>query len=51
MVNFKKMDEKDFVFINHPLTAKEDKAFSEFLKARKKKTKPRIKDKTRQTAS
>ncbi len=31
------MDEKDFVFINKPLSDKEDKAFSEFLKNRKKK--------------
>lgn len=38
MINFKKMDEKDFVFISKPLSAKEDKAFSEFLKNRKTKT-------------
>jgi hypothetical protein len=37
MINFKKMDEKDFVFISKPLSDKEDKAFSEFLKNRKKK--------------
>jgi hypothetical protein len=35
MVNIKKMDDKDFVFINKPLTAKEDKAFSDFLKTKK----------------
>lgn len=35
MVNFKKIDEKDFVFINKPLTIKEEKEFSEFLKLRK----------------
>ena len=39
MVNFKKMDEKDFVFINKPLTKQEEKEFSEFLKARKSKAK------------
>jgi len=40
MINFKKMDEKDFVFISKPLSDKEDKAFSEFLKIRKAKTLP-----------
>jgi hypothetical protein len=38
MIDFKKMDEKDFVFINKALSDKEDKAFSDFLKARKTKT-------------
>jgi hypothetical protein len=37
MIDFKKMDEKDFVFISKPTNVKEDKAFSEFLKARKQK--------------
>jgi len=37
MIDFKKMDEKDFVFISKPLNDKEDKAFSEFLKNRKNK--------------
>jgi hypothetical protein len=37
-MNFKKMDEKDFVFINKRLSAKEKKEFSEFLKTRKQKT-------------
>ena len=37
MINFKKMDEKDFVFVNKPLSAKEEKEFSEFLKSRKVK--------------
>ena len=32
------MDEKDFVFLNKPLTEKEEKEFSEFLQSRKKKT-------------
>ena len=35
MVNIKKIDDKDLVFINKPLTDKEEKEFSEFLKARK----------------
>lgn len=38
MIDFKKMDEKDFVFINKPLSNKEEKTFSEFLKSRKRKT-------------
>jgi hypothetical protein len=38
MINFKKMDEKDFVFINKPVSDREDNAFSEFLKNRKTKT-------------
>lgn len=39
MKNSKKMD--DFVFINTPLTEKEDKEFGDFLKARKTKLKQR----------
>ena len=39
MVNFKKMDDHDFVFVNEPLTAKEEKEFSDYLKIRKSKTK------------
>ncbi len=37
MANFKKMDDHDFVFVNRPLTPREDKEFSDFLKARKSK--------------
>ena len=37
MINFKKMDDKDFVFINKNLSEKEDKEFSDFLKKRKAK--------------
>ena len=37
MIDFKKMDDKDFVFINKPLSDKDDKAFSDFLKNRKAK--------------
>ena len=41
MANFKKMDDHDFVFVNKPLTAEEDKDFSTFLKdlRSRKKTK------------
>jgi hypothetical protein len=37
MINFKKMDDKDFVFVNKPLSNKEEKEFSDFLKSRKTK--------------
>ncbi|MCX6237136.1 MAG: hypothetical protein NTY07_06180 [Bacteroidia bacterium] len=39
MANFKKMDDHDFVFLNKPLTAKEEKEFSDFLKTHKSKVK------------
>jgi hypothetical protein len=35
MINFKKMDDKEFVFINKKLSEKDDKEFSDFLKKRK----------------
>ena len=35
MINFKKMDDKDFVFINKNLSEKDEKEFSYFLKKRK----------------
>ncbi len=38
MIDFKKMDDKDFVFINKRLSKKDDKAFSDFLKNRKPKS-------------
>jgi hypothetical protein len=41
MANFKKMDDHDFVFVNKPLTVKEEKEFSDFLKSRKARTKSR----------
>jgi hypothetical protein len=44
MANLKKMDDQDFVFINKPLSVKEQKAFRDFLKARK------LKMKTKQTS-
>jgi hypothetical protein len=37
MIDFKKMDDRDFVFINQKPNDKEDAAFSEFLRNRKKK--------------
>ena len=39
MANFKKIDDHDFVFVNKPLTAQQEKEFSQFLKNRKAKTK------------
>ena len=51
MINFKKMDEKDFVFLNRPLTEKEDKEFSEFLKSRNKKAKSKTKNKLKAKVS
>jgi hypothetical protein len=38
MIDFKKMDDKDFVFISKPTNDKDDKAFSDFLKSRKQKS-------------
>lgn len=35
MIDFKKMEEKDFVFINKKLNEKEEQEFSAFLKSRK----------------
>ena len=37
MIDFKKMDNKDFVFVNKSLSDKEEKEFSDFLKSRKAK--------------
>jgi hypothetical protein len=37
VIKTKKIDEKDFIFISKPLTGKEYKAFSEFLKNRKER--------------
>ena len=39
------MDDKDFVFVNKPLSDKEGKAFRDFLKARKTKAKQMRKSK------
>ena len=52
MIDFKKMDDKDFVFVNKPLSDKDDKAFSDFLKnhkAKSQRTKPLKKAKKLQT--
>jgi len=46
MVNFKKIDDKDFVFVNKPLTQKEEQEFSDFLKARKSKLKSKKNSRT-----
>ena len=37
MIDYKKIDYKDFVFDNKPLSEKEDKEFSDFLKKRKRR--------------
>lgn len=39
MVNIKEMKEHDFIFVSKPLTAKEEKEFSDFLKDRKSRLK------------
>ncbi len=39
MINLKKIDEKDIAFVEKILTEKEDLAFSQFLKNRKKQLK------------
>ena len=41
MINIKKVDDHDFVFVNKPLTEKEEKEFSDFLKMRRTKLKAR----------
>lgn len=47
MIDFKKMDDKDFVFINNPTNDEDDKAFTDFLKNRKMKPLPRKTNKKR----
>jgi len=47
MANFKKMDDKDFVFINRSLTEKEKNEFSDFLKAFKEKASAKVKHRRR----
>jgi len=39
MIDFKKMDDKNFVFVSKPLSDKEEKEFSAFLKTRKTRAK------------
>ena len=43
MVNYKKIDDLELVFVNEPLSEKEDKEFSDFLKNRKTKSLPKSK--------
>jgi len=43
MANFKKIDDLEFVFVNKPLSEKEEKEFSDFLKNRKTKPSPKSK--------
>jgi hypothetical protein len=38
MINYKKMNEKEFVFLPKTLSEKEEKSFSNFLKRRKLKS-------------
>jgi len=45
MIDIKKMDEKDFVFVKKRLSEKEERAFTEFLKSRKKGRKKRTSSK------
>jgi hypothetical protein len=50
MINLKKIDEKDFVFINKALNDKEDKEFSDFLRNRKnRKLRAKIKKQNEKT--
>ena len=35
MTKFKKMDDKDFVFLNKEISQEEEKLFSDFLKSKK----------------
>lgn len=35
MIDFNKMDDKDFVFLNKSLSLRKEKEFSDFLKKRK----------------
>lgn len=43
MANYKKIDDLELVFVNEPLSEKEDKEFSNFLKNRKTKSLPKSK--------
>ena len=43
MANYKKIDDLELVFVNEPLSEKEDKEFSDFLKDRKTKSLPKSK--------
>jgi hypothetical protein len=43
MTNYKKIDDLELVFVNEPLSEKEDKEFSDFLKNRKTRSSPKSK--------
>ncbi len=43
MAKYKKLDDLELVFVNEPLSEKEDKDFSDFLKDRKTKSSPKSK--------
>jgi len=43
MVRYKKIDDKDFVFLNEPTLEAEEKAFSEFIQQKKLKKYPKQK--------
>lgn len=43
MAKYKKLDDLELVFVNEPLSEKEDKDFSDFLKNRKTKLLPKSK--------
>ena len=51
MINFKKIDDKDFVFVKTSLSKQDDKEFSEFLKTRKSRLTKRRVLKTRKLRS
>jgi hypothetical protein len=51
MINLKKMDDEDFVFLSMPLSEKEEKDFSNFLKQRKTKLRlPKVAKKQKEIA-
>jgi hypothetical protein len=43
MANNKKIDDLELVFVNEPLSEKDDKEFSDFLKDRKTRSSPKSK--------
>lgn len=42
MIDFKKMDDKDFIFVNQPISENDEKEFSAFLKLKRTKAKKTI---------
>ncbi len=51
MANFKKIDERDIVFVNKSLTPKEEREFSEFLKNRKSSLKVKLSNRMKNKTS